>query len=388
MLQSARRFFGMFLVLLLLTSVYACDGRGAGKNNVETGEVSNKVENTNADSRTFYMAFSTFPYGYSEEAVNYTYQKIGEHADAILFHFDQGIPWYEASADLPFPSYVESELESKLSASPASKTRILSVTPLNFERSGLADNWDKNPAFHPFYDKKLNDPVIVKSYIQFCKRVIDRFKPDYFNYGIEVNLLGELKPERWPEFTDLCRQVYGELKKEYPKTPVSFTIQMHEFYKHEEQDRKNMMEIMKYTDYVAVSMYPFDYSKGKGPKEEIPQDYFKKIRTLAPEKPFAVAETALLAEDLKILGTQLQGTEDFQNQYVERLLKAAQEENAQYVVWFLLRDYDEMWVVMESNGYPEIMKAWKDNGLFDGEGNPRLGLGTWESWLKKPVKDK
>lgn len=342
-------------------------------------------------SRSFYMGFTPFPYASTPEATNYTYKMIGENADSILFHLDEGIPWNEMYEKKKFNSKAERELTSKLSSVLEKLKVVMAVTPLDGERKGIAGYWGENgtePLSGNFKGKTFDDPVVIQTYIDYCREVIKKMNPAYFIYGIEVNLLGKNNPKEWQAFTELCKQTYSSLKKEFPELPVMFSIQLRDFYENEDNDRKNLAKIIPYTDYIAVSCYPFAFS-GDSPPNTIPDDYFSKIRSLAPQKPFAIAETGYMAENLKIKSSNisLKSNEEYQNQYVEILLNAAQEQNAEFVFWFVPRDYDALWAMLEKQGVPEWFKFWKDTGLEAGDGTPRKGLATWKIWLELPRGD-
>ena len=55
--------------------------------------------------------------------------------------------------------------------------------------------------------------------------------------------------------------------------------------------------------------------------------------------------------------------------------------DCKFITWFVIRDYDQLWVTMEEQDVDEIFKSWRDTGLIDEEGNPRLALKYWDKWL-------
>ena len=81
------------------------------------------------------------------------------------------------------------------------------------------------------------------------------------------------------------------------------------------------------------------------------------------------------------------GSPAAQKRYMERMLREADELNAQFVIWFVIADYDELWGVLKwMVMFNPLMRAWKDTGLYDGDLNPRPALQVWDDWLAKPVK--
>lgn len=340
--------------------------------------------------RSFYMALTPFPHAMTMEAVEYANEKISENADAILIHFDRGVPWDEAFKNERYPEKVEREINDRLNASPEDNHVILSVTPLNGDRSDIAGYWRESsnePISGHFFKKTLDDPDVIKAYIQFCKRLIEDYEPTFFIYGIELNLLNEKSPHLWEALTVLCKETYEGIKKDYPELPVSFSIQLHDYYQHEANDKKALLEIMDYTDYIAVSTYPFDFAGPGGPEKRWPSDYFSNIRALAPTKPFAIAETGFIAEDLILSELTIPSSVAYQDQYMQILLNAAQKEEAKFVNWFIVRDYDDLWEEFKDSELGDVLKYWRDCGLYDGKGNERPALKTWQSWFEKPLSD-
>ena len=121
--------------------------------------------------------------------------------------------------------------------------------------------------------------------------------------------------------------------------------------------------------------------------EYIPADWFSQMRTLAPDKPWAITETGYIAEDLRFLGKTIRGSELWQAKYADLLLRQANSMNAEFIVWFVLRDYDRGMRTLEKIAIAAaVAPIWKDMGLIDGEGRGRAALKVWDAWLGTPWK--
>jgi hypothetical protein len=152
-------------------------------------------------------------------------------------------------------------------------------------------------------------------------------------------------------------------------------------------------ELVKSTDLVGMSTYPI-YSPGKFEPANanvgyIPADWFSQMRTLAPNLPWAITETGYIAEELTIPGTskRIRGSELWQARYTDLLLWQAQTHRAEFVVWFVLRDYDKGMATLQKLGkIAEAAPFWKDMGLLDGEGRERPALRIWDTWRNRPVQ--
>jgi hypothetical protein len=77
----------------------------------------------------------------------------------------------------------------------------------------------------------------------------------------------------------------------------------------------------------------------------------------------------------------LEGKSTWQNSYLDRLLQDMNEIDAELLIWFVSRDYDLAWEEMENLGFDELFKIWKDTGLVSGDGEDRIAMDVWQSWL-------
>ena len=110
------------------------------------------------------------------------------------------------------------------------------------------------------------------------------------------------------------------------------------------------------------------------------------MQALAPEKPFAVAETGFPADNVNIEKYHLsrKGSPEWQSQYVTFLLDNADRLDARFVIWFVPEDYDPLWNRLKDMGADELLKLWKNCGLADSSRNPRPSLAVWDAWYRLP----
>ena len=70
---------------------------------------------------------------------------------------------------------------------------------------------------------------------------------------------------------------------------------------------------------------------------------------------------------------------------MERLLDEAEALDAAFVTWFFTRDFDAQWEqYMSARSDAATLRIWRDNGLYDGAGNPRPALAAWREALERP----
>lgn len=345
-----------------------------------------------AQTRPFYMGFTPFPYDVSQEAVDFTYQKIAEDADVVNQHFDNGVPWVEALENEPFHANIVNDWQSRKEQTPAGHKIYVSVTPINFLRTGLAGYRaaEDNMALpEPWSKYSFNNEPVKTAYLNYCKRIIDFFEPDFFNMAIEANLLYFNHSPLWDDYRELHEFIYSELKKTYPKLPVFCSVvgahMMPDTFTGNDHValRTATLQLIEHSDLFAISLYPFLSGYLGNP---YPDDMLDELFAIS-SKPLAIAETGYSAQTFSIdtgngVATII-SDQNKQDKYIKDLLKACTKRKAVFVINFVLRDYDDLWVDIGSPTGIEI--AWRDTGLYDEDGNPRHALATWRKYLTKPL---
>ncbi len=339
------------------------------------------------EKRNFYMGFTPFPYDISSEAVDYVYDKLETDADIIAHHFDDGVPWIESLDDTDFHPNIIADWQYRLSRTPANHKKYVSVTPISINRDALAPYKAEEgnlPLPAPWDTISFNHLFVKESFLNYCNRVVEFFNPDYFVIGIEVNLLMKLRPDLWDSYLELHKYVYQQLKAAYPNLLifVSFTG-MDLFSEYSDADQIKQMQalndMLPYTDIFGISVYPYISSLLTDP---VPQNLFDRIFAFS-SKPLAICETGYQADTISVEGGSviINGNPELQNNYITYLLNKSQEYNVEFVINFVLRDYDALW---EAIGSPDDFRIlWRDTGLYDENGNPRIAFQTWVEWLNK-----
>ncbi len=337
------------------------------------------------EKRSFAMATSDFPYANSVAAFNESFALMLQNTDMAMMHFDGGVPWQEALDGTAYPQEFLNSLEFKKSKIPSTHSIYLAVTPIAFERNALAPSLKgagNEPLLPPWNTYAFDHENVVNAYLNYCKFMIDFFEPDYFAYAVEANMLMNLAPDKWPALASLMQQVYTALKAAYPNLPIFFSIQAGWVYDFRSVQLQKLPDVLPYTDYIAVSAYPFT---SEPDPDLLPEDYFSFIADLAPEKPFAIAETTWPAEDLTApFPVFIPETEERQEAYMNFLLTNMKNLNAKFVAWFLVVDYDQFWET-EFADLPNasVLRIWKDSGLYDGNRQPRKAQQRWHDELLK-----
>src|SRR5687767_853635 len=161
--------------------------------------------------RTFRIGFTGFVHDITPQAVAASRKFVRENGDIICHHIE-GVPWAEAHAGQPFPKAFLDEWEGKKSATPPSGKVYLAISP---GRGELKPAEKAGPIPKELAGKSYDDPLVIEAYLNYCRRAIEFFKPDYLCIGIEANEIHSGGAAKWRAYGALHRQVYAALKKEY-----------------------------------------------------------------------------------------------------------------------------------------------------------------------------
>ena len=344
--------------------------------------------------RPFRMGFTPFPYEISQEGVEYTYEKLSVEADIINHHFDNGVPWEEALKGAEFSRHIMDDWNYRIGKADVRQKTYVSVTPINFSRDGLAayrGSADNLPLPPPWDKYAFNDEHVKAAYLNYCKRVLAFFQPDYFAMSIESNLLYVMKPDLWAAYLELHEYVYLQLKSMYPDLPIFSSVagapMLKGFLEGNDhvQQRLAVMQLLQLSDYYAISFYPYLTNYLGNP---YPENTFDELFSLSG-KPVIIAETGYTAETFSMNNGQDVVTIETdplkQQRYLDDLLAASEKWRAKFVIYFALRDYDQLWAQIGSPA--DLNIAWRDAGLYDESGNPRPALNSWREWFRKRVDE-
>lgn len=254
--------------------------------------------------RSFHMAFTYQPHDWSEDAFKKTYDFIQKNADGIFLYFDDGVPWPEALSGKPFHENVEADLNKKAEMVQKYKKTFVAVNFLGKDRASKAKYWaeeDSTALPDDWKKKPLNHPDVITAYINYCKTIINKFDPDIFIYGMEIDAI--VRSTSDPDFVTLkffISEVYNALRAEYADLDLSLSFVL---LPKEEMLKKHEMikALLPYSDIYTVSTYPFLFDGVAGNAKKIPEDLFTQIHAYIGDKPFAIAETGFNAKPWIVL---------------------------------------------------------------------------------------
>lgn len=329
--------------------------------------------------RNFYMGFTGFVYDYTPAAVEATHKFVRENGD-ILCHHIEGVPWAEALKDEPFPAALFQEWKDKKSAARPGMKIYLAISP---GRGDLKPADKGGPVPPELTGKSYDDPLVLKAYLNYCRRAIEFFGPDYLAIGIETNEIYSSGADKWRAYVTLHQYIYRELKKERPILPIFASWTLHNMVKQRGKMLDEWHKLMPYNDMIAVSYYPFFVEdKNRLAALDWITEQFDSYK-----KPYAIVETNDAAERLELTSYKvvIDGSPEKQVNYYRHLLNIAQQHKFEFVISFVHQDYDALWEKIEKIS-PELFKAWRDCGLLDQDGQTRPAFWIWKSYYKLPRK--
>lgn len=334
-------------------------------------------------NRPFYMGVDPMPHDMSVEGMAALFAFLNTNVDLVALKLDKGVPWPEALEKRSYAPEFEKNL-AETQEQFKDRKLFLSCTPLNGDKNGVAGYrgaGENEPLEGAWKAKDFDDPALAKAYFAYCGDMIRRFKPEFFAYALEANGMAKTTPARFKKFVAFATDIYTALKKENPKLPIFLTINADTYLEDPQAQRKVLPQLLAASDYVVISTIPYI-------KEQVPaklgRDFLAQFQAMAPGKPFAIAGTAFLAEDVSVLGIERVGKAAWQHEYLKFVLDECARMNAKFVVWMVPRDLDDLADKLGPLG--EFVKLFKDTGLQDGKGNPRKSFELWQQWLKLPRK--
>ncbi len=378
---------GVIVVFVILAIVGSFVNKDKGGSNNPPPPV-NPSSLPTISSRSFYMGFTPFPPDWSAKAVDEVYAFVKDHSDLVAHHFDGGIPWQEALEDKEFPSALKTEWNTRKSKTPSGDKVYIAISPIAFSRDALAPVWgssENQPLEEPWKSYRFNDPKVKQAFLNYAKRVVEYFNPDYLAIGIESNILISKAPEKWNDYKELHTYVYQELKKIYPKRTIFFTTQYEHLRGIDDESKKNLSlqipevkKLMQYSDLAALSTYR--YGLNHNPPTET---YFAEAKSLG--KPIAIAEMGGISRDVTVFSYALKATEEDQEKFVSFMLKKAAENKFPFVVNFVAIDYEKFAAKLPKESQ-EVAKVWMYTGLQKSNGQTKPALGVWDAYRALPKK--
>ncbi len=374
-----------FINILLLFLSVSC-------NQVKESDPTPVATDTPTQTRSFYMGFTPWLYAATVQAETDVYDLLNSQGDLVAHHFQQGIPFNDASTFPNFSNYetnIQNEVNNRINKTNNDKIIYLAVDSLNTARNDLTDFWGTSANMSrpsPWDTRSFDDSNVITSYTNFALELIARFNPEYFNYAPEISDLMVNDATKFNAFKTFAQQVYTNIKAYYPNLKLMVSIAL------KAPGSTKMItattgfaDIKDYVDVVGISTYGYAFygHANAGNPANLPSNWLSQIQTIAPNKPYAIVETGWIAQNLSVPAYSLSVTsnESYQDAYLTKMFKEANSMNMEAIIWFSSHDYDTLWT--DTLGSDNLSKIWKDTGLKDESLVDRSGYSTWKSWFDR-----
>lgn len=347
------------------------------------------------------------------------------------------------------PPYSPSVLDSwrgYTARRPAGKKLLLSINPLGIPRNLLAPYWGVGQGFTydaqynripngvvadgeqrmpppPFDTAKFDDTVVKTAFLKYAIRALNYFNPDYLCIGIEVSATQVVSEDAFRRWLELHKFVYAQLKAmpQYAHVKIFVSVSATTYmadeyihlvtddnaasgspYKYDEMEagirarlKTGLQDLLPHVDLVALSVYPH---YGKYNAYRMPASIYGGVvdtlraAGLGTTKPLAVTESGYSADPFLLLQqTLFAGTAEKQDRHLKLMLYELSKLSnpVSFVVNFQVRDSDLQWQRMNQanpgDRFVEFYQYFRDIGLYDGDGNARASLGTWQGYFGLPL---
>jgi len=329
------------------------------------------------------MGFTRWPADLTREGVAIAEDYAYTHGDIVSVTFIGGVPWAEALDNKPYPQDVQDHLKYR---SPAGKKLFLSISPLDKDRRGLAPYWgetDNQPLPPPWNRELLNSARVKRAYLNFVLRAVEIMRPDFLAIGVESNVLLSRNPEKWHQLKDLHRDTYLAVKKLHKALPVFFTTDVLHYKRlvrdaKGSQQEKEVMDLMRYSDLFAMSVYPHMSLEVPRPVPANFLDFATRFK-----RPVAVAESGMSSKDvdMRSYSTLLRGSDADQYQFTELLLKTAARDYYEFVINFASTDFERL-VARLQPPLDDLARIWAYTGMQTSDKRPKPASAVWDGYLR------
>ncbi|MFK8029119.1 MAG: hypothetical protein AB8G18_02680 [Gammaproteobacteria bacterium] len=384
--MKAQRFLRHSLLALCAISLQGCNAATATSSQPPAPAPQNEHSSGGYSASPTLWGFTPFPYDFTQEAVDKAYEIVDKHGTVFAIHRDDGIPWQEAYDDTAFPKKVQKNWDEHARNLPRNKKVYLGLAPLSTDRKSLAAISEGSKTSSSFLRKNLDSREVKQAYLNYVRRAVKTFNPDYLNIGIEVGELADRSKSRWEDFETLFEHVRSNIKNENPGIQIGISFGLDSLM--ESKVAQRARSVIASSDYIGISFYPYISSHKNDASSRPPQQWLEPLNWLSEyaDKPIAITETGYATKDATLRSPRLRmkGNEQLQKEFLTDLAAIAGRDNYLFVVWFLSIDYEAL---SRQAGFAEgdAAKLWENIGLFGANLQPKPAWNTWQQILRGEI---
>jgi len=333
----------------------------------EYNEPTGSIEPTISE-RSYLLGIGFWTVNPSEAYVNESFNEFLEGAEVAYIQITDNIldetiePHVTARNDL----WLEKARENGL------KT-YLALECLSGDRSTL----------RPLPNKKVktfSDPEFREAYKAQAVRRAEKYKPDYLNLCVEINMLPKIY-EEIDDFVSLYNEMYDAVKEVSPDSKVFVSYQYEILSGGDLSTTKKVQwdlidKIGGKQDLIGISSYPRIFNAPYDPNN-LPKDYYKGVSEVTDKKIF-FAEIGAYSSD-KIIPPS---TQDNQAQFIVKFAESIEDMNVEAVMWIILRDLPPLPILKAA-----IPSQFFTLGLKGPNGENKESWLTWNKLKEIPLTE-
>ena len=231
----------------------------------------------------------------------------------------------------------------------------------------------------------FTDQGFKEGFAEFSVEFVNRYKPEYYFIGGEVDIYLNMHREEIAAFKEVLDYTYSEIKKASPQTQVGLVVTYH--YAREYDAVDIIQTLAPECDILGYTVHPYEgdfiYSDvSRGLK------YLNEVRDVVPGKPYAIIETGWSSSSL------LNSDEDRQAEFVNDFFSFVENGGAEFVTWFSLHDQGDCSeaarIHLDATPHLQLDEAYIEAfeefmcspGLKNSDGSPKEAWYTWKQYLQ------
>jgi len=408
-----------------------------------------------ATHRSFRLGLSSHPYDHvpgqlqMDSVLDGIYAHVEANADLVLHHFDNGVPWPDAlfdtfsSAVPPYGAELMNVWSRRRARRPAGVGVIVAINPLGVPRGLLASYWGFGEGYFndfgadpsgktltgtgtfqdyefrllppPWNTFRFDAPEVKQAYVNYARRIIEYFHPEYVVLGVEVNNLLNEPDSVFDQYVGLQAYVYTTLRADPAYANVKFVVSItaEELIEDEigspmtiagvsapnekQRELAALSRLLPYTDVVGLALYP---AKLKYDTNRLPAVTFRNLLAAVrsvTDKPIAITETGYPARSFNVAGHPYTSDPDKQARFFKLMFSELERDgNIEFVVNFGARDFAVYLGALHerakenppfiAESLVDFFDIFESTGVYAFDGSARAGTAVWVDEFERPVQ--
>ena len=316
--------------------------------------------------RSFAMGFLALPAQLNEASYVELFDVAAERGDLVMIQ--RAVPWAALAAGGAPSAEQEATIDRESALSRERGLDLLfAIDPWEPTNRGRLAGEPLGAGF--------DDPAVVEAYLTYVELIVERYRPRWIALAVDVDQFAAARPEQLEAFQAAYIEAYRLVKERSPETLAFLTFQLEDLQglvpwgiDHDPQWAL-VIRFAPFLDLLAVSSFPSFIFPFHG---DIPREYFTRLTGFG--KPVAVVPVGYASEPGRDGVTF--GDAAGQRDFLERLLREAEEGDWELVVW--LAPQDPGFEV--ASPYDLVARM----GLRDRVGAPKPAWEVWAAAASRP----